>query len=212
MSPEANNPSDAHRHAPATERNRGPILTVLSRVLPATGTVLEVASGTGEHAAFFSTELPGIRWRPSDCDAEALASIASWRETSRCENFLPPLRLDATSAGWPVREPVDAVFSANMIHIAPWEACLGLCRGAGEHLRPGGVMVLYGPFRLRGSHTAPSNAAFDADLRRRNPAWGVRDAEVVEESAAHHGLELEERVTMPANNQILVFRKRNKSN
>jgi hypothetical protein len=204
---------DARRFAPATARNRKPILAVLRRVLPAWGTVLEIASGTGEHAVYFSTAFPWLGWQPTDCDPEALASIAAWRDAEPRPNLAPPLRLDVTVEPWPLAEngaKPTAMFSANMIHIAPWEACLGLLRGAGTHLGAGAPLVLYGPFRLGGAHTAPSNEAFDADLRRRDPSWGVRDVEAVEEVAAPHGLVLEERVEMPANNQILVFRKRTK--
>jgi len=195
-------PHDSRRHAPAAVRNREPILEVLSRVLPARGAVLEVASGTGEHAAFFATALPGLVWQPSEHDVEAFASIIAW--TEGLPNVRAPLRLDAAQDPWPVTT-VDAVFNANMIHIAPWEACLGLLRGAGRHLGPGGVLVLYGPYTLAGRHTAPSNAAFDDDLRRRDPSWGVRDLDAVAEAAQARGLVLRERVAMPANNQTLVF-------
>lgn len=197
---------EALRHAPATERNREPILAVLRRVLPATGTVLEIASGTGEHVVHFAAALPALRWQPSDLDDESLASIAAWTEATGAPNVLPPLRLDVTTERWPV-EQVDAVFCANLIHIAPWSACLGLMRGAGEHLRAGGVLALYGPFKIGGAHTAPSNAAFDRDLKLRDHSWGVRDLETVEAVARRHGLVREERVAMPANNQTLVFRK-----
>jgi len=195
-------PHDSRRHAPAAVRNREPILEVLSRVLPARAAVLEVASGTGEHAAFFATALPGLVWQPSEHDVEAFASIIAW--TEGLPNVRAPLRLDAAQDPWPVTT-VDAVFNANMIHIAPWEACLGLLRGAGRHLGPGGVLVLYGPYTLAGRHTAPSNAAFDDDLRRRDPSWGVRDLDAVAEAAQARGLVLRERVAMPANNQTLVF-------
>ena len=196
------------RHAPATERNRDPILAVLVRVLPPRATVLEIASGTGQHAVFFAAALPALHWQPSDRDDELLASIAAWTRVERRENVAPPLRLDVTGSTWPVSEPFDAMFCANLIHIAPWAACEGLMHGAGKHLVPGGVLVLYGPFKIDGAHTAPSNAAFDADLRLRDPAWGVRDLEAVAATAARHGLDLEERIAMPANNQTLVFRKR----
>ncbi|HWP67297.1 MAG TPA: DUF938 domain-containing protein [Candidatus Limnocylindria bacterium] len=193
---------DARRYAAATERNRAPILDVLRRVLPERGLVLEVASGTGEHARAFAAALPALRWQPSDCDPEARASIAAW--CAKLPNVAPPLALDATDEPWPV-ERADAVVCINMIHIAPWAACEGLMRGAGRVLPPGGVLYLYGPFRLGGAHTAPSNAAFDAQLRAQHPAWGVRDLEDVVACAEAHGLRLRARVAMPANNQSVIF-------
>jgi len=199
-------PDDGRRHAPATERNRDAILSVLRRVLPAHGTVLELAAGTGEHALYFAASLPKLAWQPSDADPDAVASIAAWREAEGSPNLLAPVLLDVTSTHWPV-EIVDAVFSANMIHISPWSACLGLLAGAGRHLVPGGVLVLYGPYRIGGRHTAPSNEAFDHSLKARNPAWGVRDLEAVIEAAAREGLNLEETLPMPANNQTLVLRR-----
>ena len=198
---------DRRRSAPAVARNRGHILEVLRRVLPERGHVLEVAAGTGEHAVYFSAALPGLAWHPSDADPVCLESIEAWRKAEGTENLLAPVRLDATSPTWPVGR-VDAVFNANMIHISPWEACLGLLAGASRHLREGGALVLYGPYRLEGRHTAPSNEAFDADLRSRNPAWGVRDLEAVLEAALAEGLDFEERVEMPANNQTVVLRRR----
>lgn len=195
---------DARRHAPAADRNREPILTVLRRVLPARGLVLEVASGTGQHAAHFAAALPGITWQPSEADPELLASVAAW--TRDLANVRPALELDATAAPWPVTA-VDAVFSANLVHIAPWPVCLGLLAGAGRHLAPGGALVLYGPFRIDGRHTADSNESFDRQLRDTDPGWGVRDLEAVCGAASDHGLALEERVPMPANNQTVVFRR-----
>ena len=197
---------DGRRHAPATLRNREPILAVLRRVLPARGTVLELAAGTGEHALYFAAALSPLAWLPSDGDPDAVASIAAWRETEGPPNLLPPVLLNVTSANWPV-ETVDAVFSANMIHISPWPACLGLLAGAGHCLAHDGVLVLYGPYRIGGAHTAPSNEAFDRDLKARNAAWGVRDLEAVVDAAAREGLQLEETVAMPANNQTVVLRR-----
>jgi hypothetical protein len=168
--------------------------------------VLEIASGTGEHVTFFASALPALRWQPSDVDEEALASIAAWTRSEQLTNVRAPLRLDVTEHPWPVAA-LDAIFSANMIHIAPWSACLGLLRGAGSHLTEGGVLVVYGPFKIDDAHTAPRNAAFDLDLRRRDPSWGVRDLEAVIEAASAQGLAFEERVEMPANNQTLVFRR-----
>lgn len=192
---------------PATGRNRAPILAVLQRVLPATGGVLlELASGSGQHGAWMVEQLPGWRWQPTDVQPEALASIESWRLHSGSQRLLPPLRVDVRAQDWPV-EAVQAVFCANMIHIAPWSCTLGLFAGVGRVLDPGGVLVLYGPYKVGGVHTAPSNAAFDASLRARDPSWGVRDREAVEELAESVGLRLVDQVDMPANNQILVFRR-----
>lgn len=199
-------PSDRRRHAPATLRNREPILAVLRRVLPSRGTVLEIAAGTGEHAAFFAAAFPALTWQPTDGELAALDSVAAWREESGCRNLLAPLHLDVTSREWPVRK-ADAVFNANMIHIAPWEACLGLLDGCARCLASGGLLVMYGPYRIGGAHTAPSNEAFDRDLRARNPAWGVRDLEEVKREAGLRGLHLEETVPMPANNFVVVLRR-----
>ncbi|HEY0709001.1 MAG TPA: DUF938 domain-containing protein [Polyangia bacterium] len=198
---------NTRRHAPATTRNREPILEVLRRVLPAEGTVLEIASGTGEHAVFFAAAFPRLIWQPTDADAGALASIAAWTSESSASNVATPLPLDVSASTWPI-ERADAIFCANMIHIAPWAACLGLLSGAGRCLPPGAPLVTYGPYRIGGAHTSESNAAFDADLRARNPLWGVRDLEAVVEVASANGLDLAERVAMPANNQTLVFRRR----
>jgi hypothetical protein len=195
---------DLRRNAPSTLRNREPILDVLREVLPATGAVLEVASGTGQHVAFFAEALPGLTFQPSDPDAEARASVAAW--CASLPNVRPPLALDVTAERWG-GTPADAVLCINMIHIAPWTACEGLMRGAAHLLPPGGVLVLYGPYRLGGRHTAPSNAAFDRSLRLQNPAWGVRDLEAVVAEAARRGLSLERRVEMPANNQSIVLRR-----
>lgn len=193
------------RYAPAAERNRTPILEVLRRVLPRTGLVLEVASGTGQHAAYFATALPGLVWQPSEREEDAFPSIAAW--CADLPNVRAPIRLDVRETPWPVGD-LAAVFSANLIHIAPWEVCRALLEGAGAHLVRGGALVLYGPYRIGGAHTAPSNEAFDQELRSRDPAWGVRDLEAVVAVARAQGLVLEERVAMPANNQTLVFRRR----
>jgi hypothetical protein len=195
---------DARRHAPATDRNREPILAVLRRVLPPSGVVLEVASGTGQHAAHFAAALPGITWQPSELDADLVPSIAAW--SAGRANVQPAIVLDATGTAWPVKS-VAAIFNANLIHIAPWEVCLGLLAGAGRHLEAGGPLVMYGPFRIGGHHTAASNAAFDRQLRNTERSWGVRDLEAVCSAAAPHGLSLVERLPMPANNQTLVFRR-----
>ncbi len=179
---------------------------MLRRVLPPQARVLEVASGTGEHAVWFAEQLPGLDWQPTDVEDEALGCIAAWIAHSGVRNVRPPLRLDVMAEPWPV-PAADAVFNANMIHIAPAEVCDGLVRGAATVLGAGGLLLVYGPFRIAGQHTAPSNEAFDADLRGRDPRWGVRDLETLVSLAAARGLRLEERVEMPANNQMLVFRK-----
>ncbi len=198
---------DLRRFAPATQRNRDPILAVLRRVLPATGTVLEVASGSGEHAVYFAAQLPALTWQPSDADATARASIAAWAAKEALGNVLPPVALDASAEEWPVTS-VDAVLCCNMVHISPWSSCEGLMRGAGRVLTAGGVLVMYGPFKVGGEHTAPSNAAFDADLRRRDARWGVRDLEAVVDEARGRGFDHVETVSMPANNLTVVFRRR----
>jgi SAM-dependent methyltransferase len=195
------------RHAPATQRNRGPILEVLRAVLPPAGTVLEVASGSGEHAVHFAAALPALTFQPSDVDPDAVASIRAWIDATGLTNVRPPLHFDVTDHPWPT-EPVQAIFSANLVHIAPAAAAEALVAGAARHLVPGGLLVMYGPFRVGGAHTAPSNAAFDADLRARDPRWGVRDMEWVRDLAGHAGLELEQQLQLPANNQILVFRRK----
>lgn len=192
------------RHAPATQRNRDPILAVLQRVLPAAGVVLEIAAGTGEHAAHFARGLPGVVWQPTDVDPTALPSIASWCEG--IPNVRPPLVLDVTRAEWPV-ERADAVVCVNMLHIAPWAAGEAMLRGAGRLLPAGGVLYLYGPYRRDGGHTAPSNAAFDDTLRGQDPSWGVRDLETVVATAASAGLVHVETTAMPANNLSVVFRR-----
>ncbi|HJL18151.1 MAG TPA: DUF938 domain-containing protein [Sandaracinaceae bacterium LLY-WYZ-13_1] len=203
--------SDARLFSAACERNRGPILEVLRAVLPDHGRVLEIAAGTGMHAVHFAARLPALDWQPTDADEAALASIAAWREAGlrerpTSENLRPPLRLDVTAAEWPV-DVADALFNANMIHISPWACTVGLFTGAARVLRAGAPMVLYGPYKLDGRHTAPSNARFDASLRARDPRWGVRDLDEVRRLAAEHGFAFERRVEMPANNQTVVFRR-----
>ena len=194
------------RHAPATARNRQPILEVLRPRLPDDGLVLEVASGSGEHVAYFAAALPHLIFQPSDPNANARASIDDWAATSGLANIRPAVALDAEAEAWPI-ERAAAVLCCNMIHIAPWSAAVGLIAGAARVLRPDGPLYLYGPYRRAGRHTAPSNDAFDRDLRERNPAWGVRDLEAVAELAAAHGFEAPEIIDMPANNLSLVFRR-----
>jgi hypothetical protein len=193
--------------SPAAARNREPILEVLRRVLPARGTVLEIASGSGEHAVHCAAGLPHLTWQPSDRDADALASIAAHRAAAQLPNLLAPLFIDAIAPSWSV-EQADAIVSINMIHIAPWSAAEGLMAGAGRLLAPGAALYLYGPFKENGSHTAPSNATFDAGLRASNRDWGVRDLADVSALAGRHGLEFSERIAMPANNLSVVFRRR----
>jgi hypothetical protein len=186
-------------------RNRDSILAALRRHLPSQGLVLEIASGTGEHAVHFAAGLPGLTFQPSDRDDRALASINAWVRAARLPNLRPALTLDTTAATWPI-EAADAVFAANMIHISPWTATLGLLAGAARVLPPGAPLILYGPFRRGGEHTAPSNASFDTDLQAHDPAWGVRDLEAVTEAATGFTGPLVE--PMPANNFLLVFRRR----
>ncbi|CAB3650660.1 hypothetical protein LMG22037_00954 [Paraburkholderia phenoliruptrix] len=199
--------SPMQQRSPSAERNREPILAVLRAVLPATGRVLEIASGTGQHAVCFAGALPGLDWQPSDAGEAARESIAAWIAHSAPPNVRAPLALDVHEADWGVGT-VDAVVCINMIHIAPWSAAESLVAGASRHLRDGGVLYLYGPFRRGGAHTAPSNAAFDDQLRSRDPSWGVRDMEEVVALAASAGFVCDEPVAMPANNFSLVFRKR----
>lgn len=192
--------------APATERNREPIAAVLENVLPERGTVLEIASGTGEHAVYLAGRFPHLLWQPSDPDPGALASIRAWRNEAGPTNLLEPLRLDAAEAAWPVGS-ADAILCVNMVHISPWAATEGLIRGAWRVLASGAPLVLYGPYRRAGVPTAASNLAFDASLKARNPEWGLRDLEAVEGEAARHGLRLERALEMPANNLTIVFRR-----
>jgi SAM-dependent methyltransferase len=192
--------------SPSVARNRDPILAVLRRILPEHGTVLELASGSGEHAVYFAAALPTVTWQPSDPDPEARRSIAVYRTATGLANVAPPLELDAASSSWPVSH-ADAVVAINMVHIAPWRATHGLMAGAGRVLAPGGVLYLYGPYKENGSHTAPSNAAFDESLRARNREWGVRDVADLDDLARAHGLVLRERVAMPANNLSLIFQR-----
>ena len=191
------------QHSPSTARNREAILAVLQRVLPREARVLEIASGTGEHAAFFAAAEPGWRWQPSDPDAEARASIAAWCKD--LPNVAPPAEIDVREAAWAVDGPCDAIVAINMIHISPWEATLGLMAGAARLLRAGGMLYTYGAYKRGGEHTSPSNAAFEHWLQARDPAFGVRDIADVETAASAQGLRLREIIEMPANNFSLVF-------
>ncbi len=203
---------DERRYAAATQRNRDPILAVLRGVLPAGGTVLEIASGTGEHAVWLAAQLPGLAFQPSDPDPDHRASIAAWTAFTGVANVRAPLDLDTTAPDWEAGAAVPAGLAAilciNMIHIAPWAAALGLVRGAGTLLAPGGILYLYGPYKRGGAHTAPSNAAFDQSLRARDPAWGVRDLEAVTAAAAAAGFAPESVIEMPANNLSVILRRR----
>nr|WP_299242054.1 DUF938 domain-containing protein [uncultured Halomonas sp.] len=200
------NVPDQRLSSPAVARNRDAILTVLRDVLPQRGKVLEIASGSGEHALYLARHLPAISWQPSDPNPQALASIAAWRKTETLDNLLAPVQLDVILRPWPL-EDFDALVCINMIHIAPWEATQALFTEAGKNLETGGVLYLYGPFKRDGEHTAESNAAFDEDLRRRDPRWGIRDMNDMETLAGEHGLHIERIVEMPANNLSLVLRK-----
>lgn len=201
------------QYAPATERNRDPILTILKRVLPPTGTILEVSSGTGQHAVYFAPRLAPRHWLPSDYSDDAISSIEAWRCDQPTDTLHPPIHLDAQAAVWPVETPdsprlppISAIVNINMLHISPWPVGLGLFAGAGRILPAGGILYLYGPFRVDGA-LVPSNTAFDLTLRQRNPAWGIRELSDVVEAADHQNLALIDQVSMPANNLSLVFRK-----
>ena len=198
---------DARQYAPSAARNRDPIWSVLQPHLPQRGFVLEVASGSGEHTVHFARLAgPRLTFQPSDLDAQARASIDAWVETSGLANIRPALALDAAADVWPIAH-AGVVVCINMIHISPWASAVGLVRGAARVLPPGGLLFLYGPYRHEGRHTAPSNVAFDADLRRRNPLWGVRDLEAVAELAADAGFGAPVIAEMPANNLSILFRR-----
>jgi SAM-dependent methyltransferase len=194
------------RHAPATARNREPILSVLRPLLRDGARVLEIASGSGEHGVFFAAQMPEVIWQPSDADGEALASIEAHRAEAALANLRAPILVDATRGDFG-DVTADAVFCANMIHIAPWAACEGLVRGAARALGEGGILFLSGPYRITGEPFAPSNADFDASLRARNPEWGVRDLDAVTALAEAAGFTREAVVAMPANNHSVVFRR-----
>lgn len=198
--------NDARRHAPATARNGDAILAVLRDALPPAGMVLEVASGSGEHVVRFARALPDLEWQPSDPDAEARASIAAWVAASALANVRAPLAIDAGAGSWPI-DRADAILCINMVHISPWAATTGLMVNAGALLPPGGLLYLYGPYRRGGRHEAASNAAFDADLRARDRAWGVRDLDAVADEASGQRLALTAVVEMPVNNLSVLFRR-----
>jgi uncharacterized protein DUF938 len=198
-------PIDAKQHAPWTARNREPIREVLARELPPQGSVLELASGSGEHAVDCARAFPGLTWQPTDISEAALASIAAWRDEAQLANLRAPVALDVTAAVWPVTQ-ADAIVCINMVHISPWEATLGLFAGASRLLAAGALLYLYGPYRFGGAFLAESNAEFDRSLRDRDPRWGVRDVGELEAAARPHGLVLRDTVAMPSNNHSLLFR------
>jgi len=194
------------RSAPAALRNREPIAEVLAEWLPETGLVLEIASGTGEHAVYFAECFSKLEWQPSDLHPDALASIEAWRASAGLPNLRAPIVIDASAAEWPI-DRADCVLSINMVHISPWPAALGLLDGAARLLPPGGPLILYGPWLTDAMPTAPSNLEFDADLRRRDPSWGLRRVEEFAAAAGPRGLELVETRSMPANNLMLLLRR-----
>ncbi len=198
------NEPTARRHSGPAERNRGPLLAQLQRLLPAQGLALEIAAGTGQHAAHFAAGLPGWRWLPTDLESESLPSIAAWCEG--LANVLPPLQLDILDTPWAgVPQAVDLIFNANMIHISPWATCAALMQGAARHLSPAGLLLTYGPYVEAGVETVDSNLAFDVWLKARDPGWGLRHLDDVAAQATAAGLHLRERVAMPANNLLLVW-------
>jgi len=203
---------DERLFSPSVERNREPIAALLRRCLPATGAVLEIASGTGEHVTWFAAQFPGLVFQPSDPGGAQRASIVAWIAAAGVENIRAPLALDVAAPDWEnngdIPTALAAILCINMIHISPWAATLGLMRGAGRLLADGGVLFLYGAYKRAGRHTAPSNAAFDASLRAQNPDWGVRDLEAVVDEADRTGFALDESVEMPANNLSVIFRRR----
>jgi hypothetical protein len=194
------------RSAPAALRNREPIADVLKEWLPASGIVLEIASGSGEHGVYFAERFPALEWQPSDVHPDALSSIAAWRDESGLPNLKAPLALDAASSDWPI-DRADAVLSINMVHISPWESALGLLEGAARLLGRGAPLILYGPWLKDDVPTAPSNLAFDADLKRRDSRWGLRRVEDFAAAAVERVLRLETTRAMPANNLMLLFRR-----
>ena len=194
------------KSAPAALRNREPIADVLAEELPSSGTVLEIASSTGEHAAFFATRFPHLEWQPTDPDPEALASIEAWRGEADLPNLRAPAALDAASPEWPI-EGADAMLCINMIHISPWEASKGLFAGAARLLPKGGKLLLYGPYLEDEVETAQSNLDFDAWLKARDPRFGLRNIADVDTLAARNGLSRSRRAEMPANNLTLAYLK-----
>jgi hypothetical protein len=204
--PSARPGAEAGLFAPAAEGNKHPILAVLQRALPERGLVLEIASGTGQHVAHFAQALPALEWQPTDPDPEMHVSIACWIAYHQLANVRPPIALDAAVHPWPINR-ADAVVCINMIHVAPWQTTADLMAGAAGVLPAGGILFLYGPYRRFGRHTAPSNAAFDAQLRAADPRWGLRDLEAILDIAGEHGFTDPEITGMPANNHAVILRK-----
>jgi len=206
-----NNPRTSKQYAPATERNRQPILDVLQQVIPAEGNILEIASGTGEHACFFAPYFPNQQWIPSDPDRLLRLSIEAWRQDCKSDNLQIPLDIDVSLPNWETKlnnsaiATIGAIIAINLIHISPWSACQGLIAGAGKILQSGGILYLYGPYKQQGKHTAPSNETFDQSLQFRNSDWGVRNLEDVVELAEKHQLILHKIIPMPTNNLSLIF-------
>ena len=204
--------SPPSQYSPAAERNRAPILELLRKVLPTDGLALEIASGTGQHVAHFAANMPGWTWQPSDAQADGFESITAWCAQAGVANVREPVLLDVMAPEWPTNsaelsDKFDAIFCANMLHIAPWATCAALMAGAAKYLSPHGALITYGPYLERDVPTSPGNLAFDESLRQRDPAWGIRALEDVVHQAALAGLRLRERVEMPANNLLLVFRR-----
>ena len=202
----------AAQHSPAAERNRGPILEMLHKLLPAAGQALEIASGTGQHVAHFASHMPGWVWRPSDAQADGFESIGAWCVLAGAANVRGPVLLDVMAPKWPTGsaefpDKFDAIFCANMLHIAPGATCAALMAGSAKYLSPHGALITYGPYLERDVPTSPGNVAFDESLRQRDPAWGIRTLENVVHQAGLAGLHLSERVEMPSNNLLLVFRR-----
>jgi hypothetical protein len=198
--------SDDRQYAPATLRNRDFILDVLRNVLPMTGIILEIASGSGEHVVHFARSLPHLVFQPSDPEPDALLSIAGWAKAAAVKNVRAPIALDASNPVWPIAS-ADGIICINMIHISPWEATVGLIKGAATILPSKSPLYLYGPYKREGFETAPSNQAFDQNLRDRNPNWGLRDLEVVAAMAQSVGFSAPVITEMPANNLSVVFRR-----
>jgi len=202
-------------HSPAADRNKQPILEALTRILGERGAALEIASGTGQHAAWFAAAMPQWTWQPTDADARMLPALERRVEEAALPSLRPPLLLDVMAPQWlpqgaalvqgEEETKFDAIYCANMLHIAPWAACAALMQGAAQHLLPGGLLITYGPYFEEDAAPAPSNLAFDEDLRSRNPAWGIRRLKDVAAEARAAGLSLRERHAMPANNLLLVF-------
>ncbi len=199
--------TDDRLYRPATQRNKEPILEVLRSVLPERGLLLEVASGSGEHAVFFAGHFPGLEWRPTDPDEASRNSIAAWTASEGVQNVRAPLNLDVTRAQWPI-DTADTMLCVNMIHIAPWEATKGLMRGAGRVLGSGAPLILYGPYKRGDRPLEPGNVSFDERLRGEDPSWGLRELDDVAALADVNGFDLERMVEMPANNLTVIFRKR----